>query len=1196
MAYQTIYNPATGQIQVMDLSQSDAQQKIMALYQQGWTSATAQQTQYAQQQAPQAYQPQPVEPKPTQQAISPIAPGINPLTYGPQQKEPKKEPGYILTDVDQPRRGETYTTKGVDVVTYVQLPESEKWKYHIVAKKLSTRDYERLGPGAEKYAELRPTTLEKVAQVADTVAIMAVPLYDTIKNWDEKDTKGRIFSIGMDALCIIPSAWFATRTVSATVRAGGTVSKGVTTAIKNEILAPFYMIRHPIQTFKAPFVTVKELVSKKYVPYEAVVGSIKSPAGRYGMSDVRMGVRAGLEEAGATREAMATLQRDIIAGSSKATTMQGVRRVEMTPTGVQQILGSGIADHATPAFENMLTALEQTGKATKGQVGILGRETTMLQPGQVLVRGREGGLYAAGTGTLFHQGSALGGSGQISAHVLIDTAGEGVSRLPRSVAKYQDVAKMEKAGARVLGAGESADEIVPGIKIYKETAEGEVIVANETKLVVVPSGKPTTFKWNVPKPEIVEQATQTRQQLQAVITKMEEASKSGRQPVVKQLEGQAETLIKKIKELDDKAVKLGTPKSVTLDIDHVKMIDPMSGQETLVVHMAPEGVNAKPWTQGQISALKKKGYLNIPRDIVEPALKYPHISPEEQISLIRRGLNSGEQARMDAGLELSNQLFPQNVSTHGLRVDIGKVEVFSDVKPQVAKDIEKVLQKYNQNSRVYGSIVEQTYTGKTIAGDIDIAADMRVAKPIAEDIGKIMEANGYQTRVKMIDAERGLGGAGFGIEIKKGDEWVKIADIRDLAEHSKPITYGMPTGQATNIGGISIETPSEAFNRRLAVMLFPGFGLQGAGYVGPVAAFKLNRMKDIPRARMLADTLVDSLHAEAMSLTGNARTTKLNQERRLRQAIETLFKGQLDNITEVKGQGATRAFDDYEKAFLKASDNLDVYDSIRRIENRVAMPYEQRYKLPLGNIASVRAENVAMRGVMGLAATQQPVRPSRAEVPTERPPAVRVEDYTERPSIREDIARDEGIRPEERQPRLEREEVTPREERIPREERPPEEPRPPRDERVTRVPDEPRAPRPPREERIPDEPTPPRRGKDREDTGLRIERVEGIPRNPGIVSHDKGIVHIEYVPPYREGREDIHFTKLKKPRTGKGSQEKTLKVRGGKAPKLIVVSRLGGIAKTDIIKGRRMVHTRQRGPGILTSSGKFRRVRRGSVI
>ena len=374
------------------------------------------------------------------------------------------------------------------------------------------------------------TGLQVATGVLDTAAIMALPLYDTITNWNEKSTKGKIFSIGMDALCIIPSAFFATRTISATVRAGGTIRGGLKIAIKNELLAPYYMVRHPIETFKAPFVTLREFTSKKYVPYEVIVGSTKTPAGKMGMSDVRMGIGAGLEEAGASLEATQKLQARIIAGEMNPSVMQGVVKVEMTGTGMQRILGAGIVDHSGPAFENMLNALEETGKTTKvrtGVKGLLGMETDVLQPGKIVVEGKEGGLYAAGTGTLFHQGAATGGSGQIAFHAMIDTGGEGVSKLPKAVAKLQDVRQMEKTGVKVLGSGEYAGEVMPGIKAYKGRIEGEVVVTENSELVLVPSknGKTTTFKWKIPDAKLTEQANSVRKQLQAALVDMENACK-----------------------------------------------------------------------------------------------------------------------------------------------------------------------------------------------------------------------------------------------------------------------------------------------------------------------------------------------------------------------------------------------------------------------------------------------------------------------------------------------------------------------------------------------------------------------------------------------------------------------------------------------------------------------------------------------
>jgi hypothetical protein len=138
---------------------------------------------------------------------------------------------------------------------------------------------------------------------------------------------------------------------------------------------------------------------------------------------------------------------------------------------------------------------------------------------------------------------------------------------------------------------------------------------------------------------------------------------------------------------------------------------------------------------------------------------------------------------------------------------------------------------------------------------------------------------------------------------------------------------------------------------------------------------------------------------------------------------------------------------------------------------------------------------------------------------------------------------------------------------------------------------------PPREDRIPDEGKPPRYRKSPPSNALQIEHVEGIPDDPGVVSYEDGIVSVKISPPYREGTQDIDYDRLPVTRKGKGSQEATLKVTGGKAPKLIQLSR--GISKTSILKGKRMTHTRQgvqRGPGLMDSRGKVHKQRRGSVI
>ncbi|WP_218251851.1 hypothetical protein [Candidatus Magnetobacterium casense] len=113
-------------------------------------------------------------------------------------------------------------------------------------------------------------------------------------------------------------------------------------------------------------------------------------------------------------------------------------------------------------------------------------------------------------------------------------------------------------------------------------------------------------------------------------------------------------------------------------------------------------------------------------------------------------------------------------------------------------------------------------------------------------------------------------------------------------------------------------------------------------------------------------------------------------------------------------------------------------------------------------------------------------------------------------------------------------------------------------------------------------------------TDLEIKEVRGVPPNPGVISWDAGVVKVLVKPPYREGTEDIDYDRLKVARKGKGSQESTLKVTGGKAPQLLVLGR--GFDRINVIKGKRMTHRRVRGPGIIDRQGRIHRQRRGSVI
>jgi hypothetical protein len=174
------------------------------------------------------------------------------------------------------------------------------------------------------------------------------------------------------------------------------------------------------------------------------------------------------------------------------------------------------------------------------------------------------------------------------------------------------------------------------------------------------------------------------------------------------------------------------------------------------------------------------------------------------------------------------------------------------------------------------------------------------------------------------------------------------------------------------------------------------------------------------------------------------------------------------------------------------------------------------------------------------------------------------------------------------------------EERPPRGERPPERPqRPPREERPPTRPERPERPleRPERAERQERggatetaRKKPPSEGHSNE---LKIERVEGIPETPGVVSYKDGIVEISIYPPYRRGTRDIEYELLRDAQTGKGSQEATLRVRSGRAPRLLELRR--GVVKTRIMSGRQMKHVRT-GAGIVDREGRSHQQKRGSIV
>jgi hypothetical protein len=113
-------------------------------------------------------------------------------------------------------------------------------------------------------------------------------------------------------------------------------------------------------------------------------------------------------------------------------------------------------------------------------------------------------------------------------------------------------------------------------------------------------------------------------------------------------------------------------------------------------------------------------------------------------------------------------------------------------------------------------------------------------------------------------------------------------------------------------------------------------------------------------------------------------------------------------------------------------------------------------------------------------------------------------------------------------------------------------------------------------------------------TELEIKKVVGMPKNPGVISWEDGAVKVEIFPPYRKGSADIGYQSLPEPTKGEGTQERTLAVKGGEAPRLLQLGR--GWDDIGIHRGRRMTHRKQRDYGLVIEGNRAIRQPRGTIV
>jgi hypothetical protein len=173
-----------------------------------------------------------------------------------------------------------------------------------------------------------PSTLFAIAK--DTVIGM-IPLVGTAYHWDSMDTGWKIASAAGDLLFFIP----VVKGVSTAVKSGESIGeatlKGLVLAGRDTIIAPYNILRHPVQVAKTMFAPIEVLINSKTLPLAATW------RGSYSKSMDITKVLAGLteEQAMSTRKAMEELIRRVTAGEKNV-------KIPIAGIGTLKYQGSGL--------------------------------------------------------------------------------------------------------------------------------------------------------------------------------------------------------------------------------------------------------------------------------------------------------------------------------------------------------------------------------------------------------------------------------------------------------------------------------------------------------------------------------------------------------------------------------------------------------------------------------------------------------------------------------------------------------------------------------------------------------------------------------------------------------------------------------------------------------------------------------------
>jgi len=782
---------------------------------------------------------------------------------------------------------DAYRAKETALKTQGLSEDEISWElkdYYIRQKEVTAGEYAKMtgvdkeyySPNLSTWEYLTPWSEEKGETVGDVgwvgragivAAEMIIPGVYIARKWSTMPSWERGLMIGLDVVSIIPMIGFGVRGVASGVMKGMTRQAALKQVAIAQLKAPYTIIRHPLSTLKVIPQTIKETTRVFYAPWEAVMHS------RAGMSsfwsDLRLVVGTGGEVSAETLHSMQQLTRMAVADTT-AKYRVGTQVVELDAVAMVKS-GKNPAAISSTSFGDRW--LQQTEKA-----------------GYLVPTDHANQIFASTGGTGFVDRSSRGNIGNLKAfnHIQIP---DGVRQYPKELqellhAKGGGAKAFDEEVLRLIKNGKLEPGVYGPHDIYKMTAEDELIfisskgATERLKIYPVKTGKKTTFKWVKPDPKLLDESVRLRQLAQEKMQAIIGAEKVGDRLEAKGLHKEFDKLLDEADKVYKQAIKEGTPQSAVVDIDHLKTIDPATGEEYYVFNWSLDP-KAKPWTLKEKMNFKIKGYYSIPKNIVMPQLRLPKMTGQEQMNLVSSTLKDSERIRFQSGIGFLEKALPseipKSVSSKWV-VDFSIIE--SMPNKQLARDIEQFISK--RPHRVYGTVVDHTQAriNGMLVPNLSAPADFDVAfrsKREAQQLLKVVQDNVGSQNAKF---QRNA------IMVKKNGEWVKLCDTDTLANHIKAFeqpAFGYNAAKPVTVksaNGFNIEMDSvlEQLRRRGARgMLFPGWGV-GEGQMGQVAAAKWTRLKDIPRFEADGRFIIQIEREKASDIVNVAKKRVRNKE------------------------------------------------------------------------------------------------------------------------------------------------------------------------------------------------------------------------------------------------------------------------------------------------------------------------------